>query len=212
MKNKCSLLLVTLSITVLFSACGKINSGQTPSNDKNISSTTSDVTSEPSSTNIDEEENNVDEEETKTTEINISANSGYADEKHEVTVLGLKSYKKLDNGTYKDKAAKNKKYLVLFLEISNKTLEEDYINVNYLSAKVDGKEITNTVLFNEPEGYQTIFDHVGVQDTLKGFVVWEVPKDWKKIEIKYSGWEDIDNLNINCSFTPDDYFDPPQYE
>lgn len=212
MKNKCSLLLLTLSITVLFSACGKINSGQTPSNDTNISSTTSDVTSEPSSTNIDEEENNVDEEETKTTEINISANAGYADEKHEVTVLGLKSYKKLDNGTYKDKAAKNKKYLVLFLEISNKTLEEDYINVNYLSAKVDGKEITNTVLFNEPEGYQTIFDHVGVQDTLKGFVVWEVPKDWKKIEIKYSGWEDIDNLNINCSFTPDDYFDPPQYE
>lgn len=201
------LFLLVLSMSILFSACGRIDS----SNKNNTSSGTNTSTSGNSSKDDTDMEQEPIEDDSKITEITVSANSGYADDKHEVTVLGLKSYKKLDDGTYKDKAVKNKKYLVLFLEIGNKMIDEDYINVNYLSAKVDGKEITNTVLFNEPEGFQTIFQHVGSQDSLRGFVVWEVPKDWKKIEIKYSGWEDSDNLNINCTFTPDDYFDPPQY-
>lgn len=208
MKSKYSIFLAALSITVLFSACGKIDG-----NNVDTSSASDSVTSQSSSTdNNDITEGNGEEEEweTETVEADISTESGYASSKRTVRVLGLKSYKKLDNGIYKDKAGKNKKYLVLFLEIVNNMIDDDYINANYLSAKVDGKDITNSVLFNEPEGYQTIFQHVGGEDTLSGFIVWEVPKDWKKIKIKYSGWKDTDNLNINCTFTPDDYMDPPR--
>ena len=81
---------------------------------------------------------------------------------------------------YTDKAAKDKSYLVLFLEIYNKQNEKDYINVNYLSTKVDDTEITNTVLFNEPEGFQTVFQNIEPENTLSGFIVWEVPKDMEK--------------------------------
>ena len=52
--------------------------------------------------------------------------------------------------------------------------------MNYLSTKVDDTEITNTVLFNEPEGFQTVFQNIEPENTLSGFIVWEVPKDWKK--------------------------------
>lgn len=208
MRNK-KIFLLALSMSILFSACGRIDSNNTNSTSSGTNSAIS--TSESSSEANSDMEQEPTEDNSKITEATVSVNSGYGDDKHEVTVLGLKSYKKLDDGTYKDKAGKNKKYLVLFLEISNKMIDEDYINVNYLSAKVDGEEITNTVLFNEPEGFQTIFQNIGSESSLRGFVVWEVPKDWKKIEIKYSGWEDSDHLNINCTFTPDDYFDPPQY-
>lgn len=210
MKKKYSLLLTVLSITILFSACGKIDANEKSSENANSSSALNNVTSETSSTDIDKANDEI-EEETKTTEINISANSGYADSNHGINVIGLKSYKKLDDGINKDKAGKNKRYLVLFLEINNKMLDEDYINVNYLSTKVDGKKIKNTYLLNYPEGFETIFQHVEAQGVLRGFIVWKVPKDWKKIEIKYSGWKDSEHLNINCTFTPDDYFDPPQY-
>jgi Telomeric repeat-binding factor 2. len=194
MKKKIHLIPVILILTILFSSCGKIDSDGNSSKANIVTSGTE-----------------IQEEPKEPVEATISAKAGYGDAKRQINVIGFKTYKKLESEMYTDKAAKDKSYLVLFLEIYNKQNEKDYINVNYLSTKVDDTEITNTVLFNEPEGFQTVFQNIEPENTLSGFIVWEVPKDWKKIEIVYNGWKDSDNLSINCTFTPDDYFNPPKY-
>ena len=194
MKKKIHLIPVILILTILFSSCGKIDSDGNSSKANIVTSGTE-----------------IQEEPKEPAEATISAKAGYGDAKRQINVIGFKTYKKLESEMYTDKAAKDKSYLVLFLEIYNKQNEKDYINVNYLSTKVDDTEITNTVLFNEPEGFQTVFQNIEPENTLSGFIVWEVPKDWKKIEIVYNGWKDSDNLSINCTFTPDDYFNPPKY-
>ena len=194
MEKKIHLIPVILILTILFSSCGKIDSDGNSSKANIVTSGTE-----------------IQEEPKEPVEATISAKAGYGDAKRQINVIGFKTYKKLESEMYTDKAAKDKSYLVLFLEIYNKQNEKDYINVNYLSTKVDDTEITNTVLFNEPEGFQTVFQNIEPENTLSGFIVWEVPKDWKKIEIVYNGWKDSDNLSINCTFTPDDYFNTPKY-
>ncbi len=194
MEKKIHLIPVILILTILFSSCGKIDSDGNSSKANIVTSGTE-----------------IQEEPKEPVEATISAKAGYGDAKRQINVIGFKTYKKLESEMYTDKAAKDKSYLVLFLEIYNKQNEKDYINVNYLSTKVDDTEITNTVLFNEPEGFQTVFQNIEPENTLSGFIVWEVPKDWKKIEIVYNGWKDSDNLSINCTFTPNDYFNPPKY-
>lgn len=224
MKKIYTLVAMALTTIVLFSACGKtdINSS---SNSKILSNSSihpsgnsaivkednnKDIENDSSSESKKTEEKNSDTNQ-KIIKATIDAKAGYADNKRQVNVIGLKSYKKLKSKLYKDKASKNKEFLVLFLEITNTQNDKDYINVNYLSTKVDGKKIKNSVLFNEPEGFQTIFKNIESGETLRGFIVWEVSDNWKEIEIIYDGWKDSSNLSLNCTFTPDDYFDPPQY-
>lgn len=138
----------------------------------------------------------------------VSRKKEYSDSERTVSILGLQEYKKIKSEQYTDKAAKGKKYLVLFLEVYNKKKDKDYFNVNYLSAKVDGKEIENTFLFNEPEGYQTIFANIAGSSTAEGFIVWEVPEKWKKMEVTYAGWRDSDGLTLDAKLTKKDLKNP----
>lgn len=138
----------------------------------------------------------------------VSRKKEYSDPERTVSILGLQEYKKIKTEQYTDKAAKGKKYLVLFLEVYNKKKDKDYFNVNYLSAKVDGKEIENTFLFNEPEGYQTIFANIAGGSTAEGFIVWEVPEKWKKMEVTYAGWRDSDGLTLDAKLTKKDLKKP----
>ena len=141
----------------------------------------------------------------------ITPEQGYSDSDREVSIVGLKEYKKIKTDKYTDTAGKGKKYLVLFLKVRNRTSEKVYFNVNYLSAKVDGKEIENTVLFNEPEGYPTIFSNIAADSYYGGFIVWEVPKGWKKMEVTYEGWRDSDGLTLNSTLTKEDLTKPEKY-
>ena len=141
----------------------------------------------------------------------ISQEQQYTDGNRTVKVLGLKEYKNIEGETYTDKAGKGKKFLVLFLSIKNTTSEEDYINYNYISAKVDGKKTEHTFLVNEPKSYPTIFTHVPAGSTIGGFIVWKVPEDWKKLDFTYNGWKDRDNISMKAEFTPDDLSEPLIY-
>ena len=231
MKKFFNLVLANICIMVFLSSCGKTGTDKTSSLSHNtgISSssgtTTSDGNSKNEITNKQEEPaktpDTTEKPSAKTTEepeeekniikATIDTETGYSDNKRQINVIGFKSYKKLESKLYKDKAAKNKEFLVLFLEINNKQNDNDYINVNYLTAKVDGKKITNKVLFNDPEDFKTIFQNAQPGNALRGFVAWEVPENWKKIKVVYNGWKDSDHLSLNCTFTPDDYFDPLKY-
>lgn len=147
----------------------------------------------------------------KTETAILTPDQQYSDSNRAVKVLGLKEYNKLESENYTDKAGKGKKFLVLFLSIKNNTNEEDYINYNYVSAKVDGKDIEHTFLVNEPKSYPTIFTHVPAGSTIGGFIVWEVPENWKKFRFTYNGWKNRDNVSMKATFTPDDLSDPLIY-
>lgn len=141
----------------------------------------------------------------------ITPEQGYNDTEREVSIVGLKEYKKIKTDKYTDAASKGKKFLVLFLKIRNRTNEKVYFNVNYLTAEIDGKEIENTVLFNEPEGYPTVFSNIAPDSYYGGFIVWEIPKDWKKIKITYAGWRDSHGLTLNSTLTKKDLKEPEKY-
>ncbi|MCI8749022.1 MAG: hypothetical protein HFH67_14385 [Lachnospiraceae bacterium] len=225
MKRKYSLVPLFLCIAILFSSCVKKGTDKLPDTSfpsgSGISSSeetrtppkdtaTSGQDKVPPENNV-TEESNVSEEKKETIKASIDTETGYTDENRQVNIIGFKHYKKLKSKLYKDTAAKNKEFIVLFLEINNKQNDKDYINANYLSARVDDNEIQNSVLFNEPEGFQTIFKNIETGGLLRGFIVWEVPEDWKKIDVVYNGWKDSNNLSLECTLTPGDYFDPPQY-
>lgn len=133
---------------------------------------------------------------------------GYGDANREIAVIGLKEYKQLKGKQYTDKAKKGKKYLVLFLKIHNRKNDKDYFHVDYLEASVDGKKIENTFLLNEPEGYQTIFTNISAETIQEGFIVWEVPEDWKKLEVTYNGWQGSDGVSLHAKFGKKDLKDP----
>lgn len=140
----------------------------------------------------------------------------YSDNIRNIKTLGLKEYKELKSDRYDakkkkgllDKPAKGKKYLVLFLSVENTDKEDLYFHVNYLSAKVDGKKIENTFLLNDPEGYRTIFRTIKAGDFNEGFIVWEVPKDWKKLEITFKGFEPYGGKCLKLTATRKSLKDP----
>lgn len=35
----------------------------------------------------------------------------------------------------------------------------------------------------------------------EGFIVWEVPADWKKLKVTYKVWTDIDGLALNAELS-----------
>lgn len=208
MKKQYYFISILLLSSILLSSCGKLQGD-------------SDTAATPATTPVATAESNIedfpdaDQQETIETptpkNATISREKEYSDSERNISILGLKEYDKLKTEKYTDKAKKGKRYLVLFLSVYNKGSQKDYFNVNYLTARVDGKELENTFLFNEPEGYPTIFANIAGGDTAKGFIVWEVPKDWKKFEVTYAGWRDSDGLTLDAKFTPKYLFDPDEY-
>lgn len=41
------------------------------------------------------------------------------------------------------------------------------------------------VLYHSPENYKTIFQNIDAGDFGEGFIVWEVPKKWKKMTVTF---------------------------
>ena len=223
MLKKVYLTLLVMSLCITIPGCGKsgttdssinpeISSNPSSGPDNSNNTTETPETDAPSEKTISPETTGTPEPEqtpgkakkTKTEIAMIAQNQQYADNNRTVRVLGLKEYKKIESETYTDKAGKGKKFLVLFLSIKNNTSEEDYINYNYISAKVDGKKTEHTFLVNEPKSYPTIFTHVPAGGTIGGFIVWEVPEDWQKLNFTYNGWKNRNNVSVKAEFTPDD--------
>lgn len=213
-------ILITL-LCIFIQGCGKfVNKTSDNNSFSNLESDSSNTTIPPSNSTetLDNEKKAVQEypsiEPTSSIEKHIeelSLTQNYSDAYRMVTVLGLKEYKKLKSNNYTDKAKKGKKFLVLFLSVRNDSSEDDYINYNYISAKVDGKKVEHTFLVNEPKGYPTIFTQIPAGKSIGGFIVWEVPSDWKKLEFTYNGWQDINNVSMESKFTPYDLSDPVIY-
>lgn len=221
MKKTKQILALLLAGSLFLTGCGK---KEVPDNPKQpVSDTSSTVENDSKSNSKPTDANQTDNGDTPSGDVSqspetpsptagvITPKQGYSDSDREVSILGLKEYKKIKTDKYTDKAKKGKKFLVLFLKVRNRTNEKVYFNVNYLSAKVDGKDIVNTVLFNDPEGYPTIFSNIAANSYYEGFIVWEVPINWKKIKISYEGWRDSDGLTLDSTLTKKDLAAPEKY-
>ena len=216
MKKQHYIIPVLLLSSLLLSGCGKTQNAADNVPSPNMADSAADNTAGPAETNkagTDVQGMPADQprETPEPQKATISLKKDYNDTERAVSVLGLQEYTKIKTEKYTDKASKGKKYLVLFLKIRNMGNEKDYFNVSYLTAEVDGKETENTFLFNEPEGYPTIFANIGAGETAEGFIVWEVPEDWKKIKVTYKGWEDIDGLTLDAAFSRKNLKKPEQY-
>lgn len=204
-KKVYSILSALLISTFLLTGCGNITADSSSADSQQTSDTNdSPVSDKASSDTVTPEPI---EQKTET----FSRKQAYSDADREVSILGLKEYKTLKSDKYTDKASSGKRYLVLFLKIKNNLPEKDYFNTNCLTAKLDGKPIENTFLLNEPEGYPTIFENIESGSSIGGFVVWEVPKNWKKLEISYTGWQPSAGLSLECSLTKRDLKKPEKY-
>lgn len=204
MANLKKALAIIMISSIIFTGCGKVDSQNI--NSKNSSDTTTNSSSE------NPQDKTSEATEKPITKVKITPNKPYNDNNYIIKFMGLKEYKKFKSDKYKDTPQKGNKYLVLFLECKNATEEKLYINPDNLSAALDGKEITHSVIFNEPEGYTTFFKNFEPLTTEYGFIVWEVPENWEKIDIIYTGLEYETQNRIKMSFTKNDLQDPPLYE
>lgn len=214
MKANIKLAMAVFMALCLLAGCGKTQ----PKNaaDSSVSSITSEKGASPTDNVMDSNESflNQDEEADQTPvpkKASISLKEDYSDSGRAVTVLGLKEYPKLKGDFGTDKPGKGNVFLTLFLEVENNGEEKMYINPYEVSAKADGKGLENTVLINQPEGYPTLFINIEPKMSQKGFIVWEVPKGWKKFEFTYTGWEGSDGLTLDASFSKKDLKDPKGY-
>ena len=133
----------------------------------------------------------------------------YNDNTRIIQCLGLKEYKKLGKGATLDKPADGNVYLVLFLDVDNRDTEEElYFHADYVTAKVDGKSIEHTFLHNFPEGYRSIFKNIDAGGSADGFIVWEVPKGWKKLVVNFSEFAQLGGKNLKITATRKDLADP----
>jgi len=206
MKKLKWLLVIIMAESIALAGCGKIGSN---SDSRPVASQDS-LRDTENKTSVAEKESENPGTPSPTTGA-FTPEQGYSDPYREVSIVGLKEYTKIKTDKFTDRAKKGKKYLVLFLKVRNRSSENIYFNVNYLSAKVDGKKIENTFLLNEPEGYPTIFSNIVANSYYGGFIVWEVPKNWKKMEIVYEGWRDSDGLTLDSKFTPKSLKEPEEY-
>ncbi len=214
MKLKAKHLAVFLLALSLMTGCGKT---ETDNSDPTASPGVTSEKKDSSSSNSKESNEAFlkQEEEAEQTPVpkkaEISQKEHYSDSNRYISVLGLKEYAKLKGDFGTDKPKKGNIFLVLFLEIENNGKEKTYINPYEVSVEADGKALENTVLVNQPEGYPTIFTNIEPDMSQKGFIVWEVPKKWKKFKFSYTGWKGSDGLTLNASFTKKDLKNPKKY-
>ena len=126
--------------------------------------------------------------------------------------LGAKEYKSVKSDAYTDKPDKGKVYLVMFLNVANDSEEGPYFSPEGLTASVDGEEISHSFLVNDPEGYETMFGNLPGKGEKSGFIVWQVPKNWEKLEYTYTGLEFSNHLSFSGTLTKDSLSEPPEVE
>ncbi|MCM1235422.1 MAG: DUF4352 domain-containing protein [Ruminococcus flavefaciens] len=113
----------------------------------------------------------------------VTADMPYLSLTTEFEITGFQKYDSIRGETGKDTPADGNCYLVIFLSIKNLSMENVYIHPDQINASIDGTEVDNTFLLNDPEGYRSVLDTISPGDTRQGYVVFEAPSDWKHLEL-----------------------------
>lgn len=197
MKYKKTLFII-LSIIILFTGCNQITSN------------TSDTGTQNDKVIIEEEiisnANNQEIEYFTVTKDNSMENRGLI-----LEIIGSAVYDKIEGEDITDIPTGEKKFLVLFLKIQNRTGKDEYFNYNNIVTTLDGIEIEDTFLINNLEGYDTIKTTLTDGKNTLGYLVWEVPQDWKELKVRYTGWSQNYYTEPTIILTPNDLEMPKEY-
>lgn len=161
---------------------------------------------------ISDETNATSEAEIETVSGSIAMNEPYGDSKVHIECTGLVQYDKIEGDKYTDIPADGNAYLVLFLNIINYDINDIYFNAEAFDSSVDGTNISHTFLVNAPEGYPSIFQAIPAQSHLDGYVVWEVPKNWRELSFNYNGCVGTEKYSISGVFTPPNFMAPVAFD
>lgn len=127
-------------------------------------------------------------------------------------VIGSAIYDKIEGKSFTDMPSDGKKYLVLYLSVKNTSGKDEYFNYNNIVTKLDGKDITDTFLVNDPLKYTTIKTYLTNGMITQGYLVWEVPESWEKLEVTYTGLTPTHFTEPTIVITPKDLEEPEEYK
>jgi len=192
-------ILVTLLLaSILLAGCSNAQPGKTSSKEATGNATSDEITAET--------------EEIKTEAGVVEPGKDFVAGAYTFSCLGTKEYEKLKGDSYTDKPEKGKVYLVLFLQIDNQSSNSIYFSPNDLTAEVDGEEIEHSFLVNDPENYKTIFTTIEATTLKQGFIVWQVPENWRNLTYTYKGLEFSNHLAFSGTLSKDTLKNPPKPE
>lgn len=150
-----------------------------------------------------------DEDETPAQEISFE--EGYNDSDRMIRFLGLKQYEKIEGEKITDTPDENNVFLVLFLRVENRSYEDNYIHPNYMESILDGTQNEHIALWNSPEEFEPLFGTVPYLSIKDGYIAWEVPKNWKSMDITFDFWKDYSGISLKMNLTSDMLTDLPDY-
>lgn len=186
----------------------------TTETESNDTAEETDITENPE--NITEEDLTEQEEDTQESvepvTVHFNMEEAYNDTRLRVACTGLAQYDELNSASYCDVPEEGNVFVVIYLNIENYSKTDTYFSAEGLQSYVDQTDIPHTILVNDPEGYPTIFKNIPAESGINGYIVWEVPEDWKELSFEYTGWKESNSVILNGTFTSDDLKEPTPYD
>lgn len=108
-----------------------------------------------------------------------------------------------DNEYFKDTPSDGKKYLVCFFEVENISDKDSYVNSLYIKAYLDDYAINTSAVMNGIDEYKSLGGDLQPGKKMKGFICFEVPTNWEKLEFTYTDGV-FDGQVYSFVVTPDD--------
>lgn len=78
-----------------------------------------------------------------------------------------------------------KEYLVFFFDVENTSSEEKLVTYLNFSGLVDEERIIPTFIFGDIDGTTNLNKNLEVGETTKGYVAFEVDKNWEDFDLSY---------------------------
>lgn len=107
------------------------------------------------------------------------------------------------NEYYSDTPEEGNVYLVCFFTVENISGEDDYVNPLYLDGYIDDVQTTESFLIGDVDGYASLGGDLAAGKKMQGFIAYEVPENWQKVEFTYTDGFLDDADKYQFEVTPD---------
>lgn len=102
-----------------------------------------------------------------------------------ISLTSAKTFESFGDEYFTEKPEDGKVYLTCFFEVENVSDEDNYFNYFYIESYVDGYNQQFATTMSDVDGMKLLTGDVAAGKKLKGYLAWEVPSDWKELEISY---------------------------
>ena len=102
-----------------------------------------------------------------------------------ITLTDALIYSEINGEEFIDKPGYEKEYLIFFFNVENIDDESKYISTYNFSGYVDDEAVQTKKLFNDVDNTSALNVDLASGKKARGYVAFEINKDWKKFEIHY---------------------------